>query len=74
MTGRQHYLEAERLLDVAGKYPEGHATAHQRIAEAQVHALLARAAEGPGRQVDHEWCGSCDGSGYAPPRTPSVAA
>lgn len=74
MTGRQHYVEAERLLAEARSYPEGHVTARQRIAEAQVHALLARAAEGPGRQVDREWCNECDGSGYAPLRAPRAAA
>lgn len=66
MTGRQHYVEAERLVVAAGRYTEGSPEETSLLAKATVHALLARAGEGPGRQVDREWCNECDGSGYAP--------
>lgn len=74
MDGRAHFVEAERLLDEAHTLPTGHPAVPRLTAEAQVHALLARAADDPGRRVDREWCEACDGSGYAEPKPTRAAA
>jgi hypothetical protein len=46
MTGPEHYIKAEDLLDAADAYDQDHApqTAASRRAAAQVHATLALAA------------------------------
>jgi hypothetical protein len=65
MDGRAHFVLAEQLVAEAHGLPVGNARTAQLTAEALVHAVLARAADDPGRRVDHEWCEACDGSGYA---------
>jgi hypothetical protein len=44
VTGPDHYLTAERLLDDAAKLVDSPLKRRQRTAEAQVHATLALAA------------------------------
>ncbi|NGO76776.1 hypothetical protein G6045_14030 [Streptomyces sp. YC504] len=44
MTGPEHYLEAEELLDFASGFETGSLIATDAIARAQVHAALAHTA------------------------------
>lgn len=78
MNGREHYLEAERLAVIAARHmtedPRDMRIAEVAAWRAQVHATLALSAVTTGRRMDWEQCGSCDGSGYAPPIPPQAAS